>query len=292
MATSSKVVYMDRWQAGVAMRIMRAENVTYAPAMPTYLVDIMAHPDFHQASLSSWRAARVSGGPINGAVLKRMAAELPHLGLFRGWGMTEALMITGCGPHDPPEKRLATDGRPLGGARVIIRSPDSAEDCPAWITGEVLVRSESTMLGYYEQPELTGSAYTADGWLRSGDLGYLDDEGYLTIAGRIKDLVIRGGENVPVKDVEELIAELPSVRQVCVVGVPDARLGEKVCAVVQSAGSTTLAEIRAHLISRQLTRQFIPELLVLVEHLPSSSVSKVQRDEVREIALARLSECA
>jgi cyclohexanecarboxylate-CoA ligase len=201
-------------------------------------------------------------------------------------------MITGCGPQDPPEKRLATDGRPLGGARVIIRSPDSAEDCPASVTGEILVRSDSTMLGYYEQPELTGSAYTADGWLRSGDLGYLDDQGYLTIAGRIKDLVIRGGENVPVKDVEELIAELPSVRQVCVVGVPDARLGEKVCAVVQSAGSTTLAEIRAHLISRQLTRQFIPELLVLVEHLPSSSVSKVQRDEVREIALARLSECA
>lgn len=289
LSLQAKIVYLDRWDAGVAMQAIQADAISYAPAMPTYLADLLSHPRLHEHDLSSWRAARVSGGPINQSALTRMQAKQPQLGLFRGWGMTEALMLTGCGPDDPADKRLHTDGRPLGLCQLSIRGADLVEELPPGRTGEILVRGDSLMLGYFEQQELTEQAFTADGWLRSGDLGFVDTEGYLTISGRIKDIVVRGGENIPVKVVEDLLAEHPDILSVCVVGLPDERLGEKVCAVLRSRrDSLGLDEVRDYLVDRQLTRQFIPELLVLLDELPRSSVNKIQRDEVRRLAASAL----
>ena len=282
----ASVIYMDKWDPRLAMQIVEKHQVTYGPAMPTYLSDIVSHPDFERYNLTTWRAARVSGGPITRSILADMRTRLPSLGLYPGWGMTEALFLTACGPGDSVEKLLTTDGRPLGDTEISIRAGDLDGEQATGEVGEILVRSGSTMRGYFAQPELTSSSFR-DGWLLTGDLGCVDSDGYLTITGRSKDIIVRGGENVPVIHVE--IAGHPAVKRVCVVGVPDSRLGEKVAAVVQTNGGPfTLDELIEFLREQNVTRQFIPEYLVIVEEFPVTSVGKPQRWKLRESALIGL----
>ena len=283
------VVYMDLWDADVALHLVERERITYGPAMPTFLFDLANHPDFGKVDISSWRVVRVSGGAITRSLMASLQERLPHLRLCPGWGMSEALYVTAASPDDTAEKRNLTEGKPLDGFQLTIRDATFTRDLPQGQLGELLIKTPSVMLGYWGQEALTKAAYTADGWLKTGDLGFFDPDGFLVIGGRSKELIIRGGENVPIVDVQNLLGEHDNVASAVLVGVPDPRLGEKVCAVVERKDASrpfTLEEMRAFLVQKQLTRQFIPEYLVLTDALPRTAVGKVKLHEVRALALS------
>lgn len=287
----AKVVYMDLWDAGVGLAIIERERVTYGPMMPTYLFDLVRHPGFGRADIGSWRKARVSGGAISRAMMASLQERLPALRLFPGWGMSETLYATCGGPDDPPAKRNQTEGRPLAGVAIEIRDGSFLQRLGVDVDGEIVVRAPSVMLGYYRQDELTRAAFTDDGWLKTGDLGHLDADGYLVMVGRSKDIIVRGGENVPAVEVENLLMEHAKVASAVVIGVADPRLGEKVCVVVECknlADPLTFDEMRSYLVARELTKHFIPEHLVLVDSLPKTPVGKVKKHEVRALVAGKL----
>lgn len=286
----AKVVYLDAWDAGFAIQVIEKERVTYGPVMPTYLYDLVAQPSLRTADLRSWVTGRVSGGAISRALMVTLQEILPQLRLCPGWGMSENLYSTCGSPDDPMEKRNSTEGRCVGDCVIEIRDSSFKRTLPNGEVGEIVTRASSLLLGYYGQDELTRASYTEDGWFKTGDLGRMDDEGYLTLVGRSKDLVIRGGENVPVVEVEQLLLELPAVAGAAVIGLPDARLGEKVCAVIElkdAAHPVTFEQMTAHLAGRGLTRQFIPQYLYIVASLPRTPSGKVRKQEVRADALLR-----
>jgi len=287
----ARAVYMDLWEPRAALRIIEKERITYGPMMPTFLYDLVRHPGFMEADLSSLTRARVSGGAISRPIMATLQAKLPHLKLLPGWGMSEASYLTCGSPRDAADKLSGTDGRALGHATIEIRDPTFTHPVAPGEPGEIVVRGPSVMLGYYRQEALTAAAFTPDGMLKTGDVGRIDADGFLIMVGRSKDLVIRGGENVPVVEVENLLMEHPRVESAAVIGVPDARLGEKVCAVIESAPHAqplTLDEMREHLVRRQLTRQFIPEYIVHVPRFPRTSLGKVKKQELRTGVLATL----
>lgn len=290
LSLGATTVFMDAWDVALALDVIETERVTYGPAVPTYLIDITAHPGLAEHDISSWRRARVSGGSIPRHVLVELQDRLPTLRLCPGWGMSEVLYATCVAPDDPKEKLATTDGRPLASAELEIRDPQTGARCAVGVTGEIVVRGASVTLGYYRRDNLTSAALTDDGWLKSGDLGSLDEDGFLTVAGRSKELVIRGGENVPVVEVEHLLGGHPAVQSVAVIGLPDSRLGEKVCAVVElKEGSEpfTIEEMRAFLTELGLTRHFLPEYLEFVPELPRTSLGKLRKTALRDEVIAR-----
>jgi len=291
LALGAKTVYQDLWDADVALRVLEEEGVTYAPAMPAFLYDLAHHPRFTVTNLHKWTRARVSGAAISRPLMALLQEHVPHLRLCPGWGLSEVLYASCGSPHDPVDKRNKTEGRILDGYRIEIRDPLTWTPLPAGSAGEIVIDAPSLMMGYYRQEALTRSAFTADGWLKTGDLGKLDEEGYLTFVGRSKELIIRGGENIPVVEVEQLLRAHDKVAEVALVGVPDERLGERACAVVlgkPDAAPPELAELRDYLIGRGLTRQFIPEHLVTVAEMPKTAIGKIKKHELRLHVLATL----
>lgn len=287
-----RVVCVDQWDAAMALRVLAAERATYAPVMPPYLVDLLAQPDFDSFDLSTWRTARVSGGPIPRAALEELSRKQPQLRLCPGWGMSEALYVTCAGPDDDRVERQEADGRAVGTCQIEIRdTDDETRVLGIGEIGQIFVRAPSMMIGYFDRPDLTDACFTPDGWYRTGDLGNLRPGGHLSIQGRIRDLVVRGGENVPILDVEFLLTEHPAIATAVIVGVPDHRLGERVCAVVTTTPgvqSPTLEGLRTYLDDRGLTRQFIPEYLIVTDRFPTTTTGKIMKSVVKETALARL----
>ncbi len=289
----AKVVYQDGWDADVALHVLAEEAVTYMPAMPAFLYDLAYHPRFTVTNLQKWTKARVSGSAISRPLMAVLQEHVPHLKLCPGWGLSEVFFASCGSPHDPVEKRNTTEGKLLDGYKVEIRDPKSWEPCSTGTSGEIVIKAPSLMLGYFKQEELTANAFTPDGWLKTGDLGNLDSEGYLTLVGRSKELIIRGGENLPVVEVEQLLRSHEKIADVALIGIPDERLGEKACAVVTckpDREALTFIEMKQFLVDRCLTNQFIPEYLVCVDEMPKTAVGKIKKFELRQDVLAKLSD--
>jgi cyclohexanecarboxylate-CoA ligase len=197
--------------------------------------------------------------------------------------MTEVLAGTLTEPARAAEKSASTDGRPLEGMEVRIVDLEG-RPIPAGQTGRLLVRGCQMLKGYYKRPEL--QTFDSEGWFDSGDLAYIDGEGYIRIAGRVKDILIRGGENVPVVEIENLLYKHPAVAAVAVVGIPDARLGERGCAfIVARPGSTIdLAAVQDYLRDAKMAKQFWPERVEVVAELPRTASGKIQKFKLKEIA--------
>lgn len=288
----ARLTFMNVWDPGIALRIIEEERVTYGAMMPPYLVDITRHEAFATTDLSSWRTARVSGGVIPRGVMDALHLRLPQLRLCPGWGMSESLYVTCAGPGDPVEQRNSTDGRVVANCEVEIRDPyDDEQTLSLGEVGEIVIKTPSLMLGYFNRPDLTAGMFTPDGWFKTGDLGTLDENGCLTVRGRLKEIVLRGGENVPIVEVEMLLMTHEKVKSVSVVGVPDERLGERVCAVF--VGEPTLPaldldEMAAYLREKGLTPQFIPEYLVACAEMPVTAHGKIRKSDVKQIALDAL----
>jgi acyl-CoA synthetase (AMP-forming)/AMP-acid ligase II len=262
---------IDVWNPGEVVRMMREEKLGMGGGAAYFLTSILDHPDFGDDLLPQMPFAGLGGSVVPLALMER----LTKLGIkaFRSYGSTEHPSITRCMIDDPVDKRLRTDGRVIEG--IDMRLDES---------GEISSRGPDCFLGYTD-PALTATVFDDDGWYRTGDVGVLDEDGYLTITDRISDIIIRGGENISAMEIEELLAAMDDVAEVCVVAAPDDRLGEHAAAVLrmrEGAEVPTLADVRTHLDAAGLARQKWPESIHPVADLPRTPSGKVQKFRLRQ----------
>lgn len=276
-----KAVFQDVWDPTAFVRLVEREGVTASFGATPFLADVLRAPNVAEHDLSSWRLFGCFGAAIPGPLLEQAATELPCR-VMPGWGMSEVNLVTTTRPGDPVDKVVSTDGAPFEGCAVRVID-DSGHDLPTGEEGDLVCRSSSGFVGYIQGRAFTQECYTADGWFHTGDRARMDTDGFIRITGRTKDLIIRGGENVPVKEIEDVLLRHPKVAGVALVGAPDPRLGEVGCAfVVPEAEPPTLDELRAHLEQQRVTRQFWPERLVVIEDFPTTPSGKVQKYKLRE----------
>jgi cyclohexanecarboxylate-CoA ligase len=199
------------------------------------------------------------------------------------YGRSENFLTTMCTVQDPPERSATSDGRALAGAQVRIVDPASGAEVPEGEEGDIAYRGPSHMLGYYRNEAETEALFTPEGFSRSGDLGRMDADGYVRVTGRLKDIVIRGGMNISAREIEDHLLAHPAIAAVAIVGMPDARLGERVCAYVVPAGgeAVDLAAVTSYLRERQVAAQKLPERLEVVEALPMTATGKIQKHVLR-----------
>jgi cyclohexanecarboxylate-CoA ligase len=285
MLLGATAVWMDAWNPVEAARLIEAERVTFTMGATPFLRDLTYVQSPHD--LSSLRLFVSAGAPIPRPLVADARARL-RCAISAGWGMTENGLVTCNGLADPEEKIVATDGVPLPGMELRVVD-DADRDLPPGTEGELLVRGPAQFVGYYERPAFTAEAHTPDGWFRTGDRATLDGDGYLAITGRAKDLVIRGGENIPVAEVENLLYAHPKIAGVAIVAMADPRLVERACAVVipRPGQTLTLAEVTAFLEQHQLARFKFPERLELVDEFPMTPSGKVQKYRLRELVEER-----
>jgi cyclohexanecarboxylate-CoA ligase len=278
------MVLQDVWEPKHGVSLMVREGVTYTAASTPFLNDICEVVAAGAPRPASLRSFLCAGATIPPVLIERAAREV-GIHACSLWGMTESLASTLTEPSRAAEKSPTTDGRPLEGMEVRIVD-FGGKPVPTGQSGRLLVRGCQMFAGYYKRPEL--ETFDAQGWFDSGDLAYMDDEGYIRISGRVKDVLIRGGENVPVVEIENLLYKHPAVAAVAVVGYPDARLGERGCAfIVPKAGSTIdLAAMQAYLAECKMAKQFWPERVELVADLPRTASGKIQKFKLKEVAEA------
>jgi cyclohexanecarboxylate-CoA ligase len=264
-------VLMPVWDPGRFLELVESEHGTFCGGAPTFLQDIVDHRDLTSYETSSLRLFPCGGADVHPELIRRAIARF-DLRSGRGYGSTEFPSITSSsGPDEPEIKRAETDGRPIGANRVRIRD------------GQIEARGPELFLGY-QDPSLDHDAFTTDGWFRTGDLGELDGDGYLRVSGRLKDIVIRSGEKVSARELEDLLHEHPLVRAVAVVAVPDARTGERACACVvphDASHPPTLEELGDFLLALGVSRRKLPEQIETMASLPLTASGKVNKQELR-----------
>jgi cyclohexanecarboxylate-CoA ligase len=275
-------VWLDVWNAAEAARLVDAERVTYTMGATPFLQDFASSPALEGRDLSSLRLFISAGAAIPRKLVQDARRRLSCT-ISAGWGMSENGLVSCNGLDDPDEKIFGTDGRPLPGMELLVVDGEG-HPVPAKTEGDLLVRGHAQFVGYWKRPEFTREAHTADGWFKTGDRAVLDADGYVAITGRSKDLIIRGGENISVAEVENLLFAHPKIQGVAVVAMPDPRLVERACAfVIPQPGQTlTLPEIVEYLEARALARHKFPERLELISEFPMTPSGKIQKYKLRE----------
>ena len=262
---------LDAWDAAKVLALMENPGLSIGGGAPYYVTSLLDHPDFTRQHLSVLRYAGLGGSSVPAAVTERLAAL--GITVFRSYGSTEHPSLTGCRYDDAEAKRLYTDGKAMPGVEVRL-----ADD------GEILSRGPDLCLGYTDAA-LTERVFDENGWYHTGDLGVIDDEGYLTIVGRKADIIIRGGENISAAEVEEALLGMAEVAEAAVVAAPDTRLGEHAAAFIRlkpGQVGPTIDEMRAHLRDVGLARQKWPEELHIVDEYPRTASGKIQKFVLRQ----------
>lgn len=273
------VVMQDVWDPTEFVNLIETHRIQLSMGATPFLADVVNLDGLAERDLSSWKRFLCAGAAIPRPMLESATEVLPGCAIMPGWGMTECGLLTVGSPDDPMELRL-TDGRAVSDneVRVIDESGQPVLDAE----GDLQCRGASLFAGYTAGREFT-SQHWPDGWFDTGDRAIMNAAGYITIAGRSKDLVIRGGENVPVKEVEDVLMRHRSVGVAAVVAKPHERLGEIGCAFVQPiGGAPSLADLTAFLDEQNVTRQFWPEDLVIVDEFPMTPSGKIQKFRLRE----------
>jgi len=275
-------VLQDIWEPRQALEMIRDEGITYSMASSPFVADLCNAAEAGGPVSPQFANFCCAGAPIPPVLIER-ARKVLGLAVSSAWGMTECGAVTVTEPHRTDAKSGCTDGKPLPGIELKVVNGDGKPALPGE-TGKLYVRGCSLFAGYLKRPHL--NATDAEGWFDTGDLAFLDAEGYVRINGRSKDLIIRGGENIPVMEVENLLYKHPAVATVAIVGYPDARLGERACAfiAVKPGHSLTLDDISRYLTEHQVTRQYHPERLELMDDLPKTPSGKLQKFRLREVA--------
>jgi fatty-acyl-CoA synthase len=271
------------------LRAVAAERCTSLYGVPTMFIAQLEHATFAEHDLSSLRTGIMAGSPCPAEVMRQVVDRMHMTEVSICYGMTETSPVsTQTRVDDPLDLRVGTVGRVGPHLEVQVVDPDG-QAVPRGAPGELCTRGYSVMLGYWEQPDRTAEAIDAAGWMHTGDLATMDDDGYLQIVGRIKDLVIRGGENVYPREVEELLHEHPDVSDVQVVGVPDERYGEELCAWVRVREGATLGEDDVRDFCRERIAHYkVPRYVLFVEEFPMTVTGKIQKYKMREASVERL----
>jgi cyclohexanecarboxylate-CoA ligase len=279
----TSAVLMDRWEPGAALAAIARHRVTYLIGAPTFLQEMLAHPEIAAADLSSLRLYACGGASVPAELMRAGRERIPNLVTKRSYGSSEFPTIATTTAEDAIRFGLDTEGRALPCVEIRICGSDG-EPVARGAEGEIRARGPDCFRGYVDA-SLDAESFDREGFFRTGDLGTLDAGGYLRVTGRVKDIVVRKGEKISAREVEDLLAEHPAVAEVALIPLPDARTGERACACVRlrsGAAAPTLADVVAFLRGRDLTPQKLPEQLEVVSDFPRTPSGKIHKKMLRE----------
>ena len=271
---------------------VQKERCTALYGVPTMFIAELNHPMFPMFDLRSLRTGIMAGSPCPAEIMKRVISDMHASEITIAYGLTEGSpVMTQTSTDDPLELRVSTVGQHLPGIDVRVVSPDSNREVPAGTQGEVVCRGYNVMKGYYKLPEATAQAIDAEGWLHSGDLGTMDAHGYFRITGRIKDMIIRGGENVYPREIEEFLLTMNGIKDIQVAGIASPKYGEEVGAFIICKDGACLSEEDVRDFCRgRISRFKIPKYVFFVGSYPMTASGKIQKYKLRETGLALLAE--
>lgn len=292
---ATAMVIVDYYQPVKVMKACMEEECTALHGVPTMFIGILGHPDFKNYKFKL-RTGIMAGSPCPIKVMEQVIAEMGMSEIVIVFGQTES--SPGCTmttTDDPIEARVNTVGRAFPGVECKIVNPETGEECPPHTPGEFVARGYNIMKGYYKMPEATAQAIDKDGWLHFGDLCTVDEKGYYKVVGRIKDMIIRGGENIYPKEIEEFFYTHPKVKDVQVIGIPSKRYGEEVmaCIILKDNENWTEEEAK-EFVRSHMARHKVPSYIRFVDSFPVTASGKIQKYKMREeaIEILKLQEAA
>ena len=279
-------VILESFDPLLALASVQKEKCTAIYGVPTMFIAELSHPMFSMFDLASLRTGIMAGSPCPMEIMKRVIADMKCRDITIAYGLTEGSpVMTQTSTDDPIELRVSTVGQRLPGIEVRIVDPENRE-VPAGTPGEVVCRGYNVMKGYYNLPDATAQAIDHNGWLHSGDLGTMDAQGYFKITGRIKDMIIRGGENVSPREIEEYLLRMPGIKDVQVAGIASPKYGEEVGAfVIRKDGATITEEDVRDFCRGQIANFKIPKYVFFVDGYPMTASGKIQKYKLRELGV-------
>ena len=284
VCSGSAMVVMEFFDPAKALAAIAREKCTAVNGVPTMFIAMLNHPDFEKYDMSSLRTGIMAGAPCPVEVMNQVRTKMHCPEIVIAFGQTECSpVMTMTRRDDDVQLGVATVGRLLDNIEGKVVDPDTGADLPPNTQGEIVTRSACVMKGYYKMPEETAKAIDAEGWLHTGDLGTMDERGYFRVTGRIKDMIIRGGENIYPREIEEFLLGHTKVSDVQVVGIPDKKYGEQVLAAIQlKAGATATAEEFTAYCRERIARHKIPKYWEFVKEYPLTASGKVQKFKIRD----------
>ena len=283
------MVVVDRYSPTEILAQIERERVTKLSGTPAHFFGLLHHRDFAKCDTSSVKSVAVGGARSSPELIADLA-RVWGVKSANVYGMGETIIHTRTVADDSPEKIRTTVGRPIFGAELkIVAQQDRSAVQPAGAIGEICFRGPTLFVGYHNQPEKTAATRDAEGWFYTGDLGYVDEEGYLHFVGRAKEVINRGGSKIHPKEIEELLCQHPAILQAAVVGMPDERLGERVCAyiVTRDGQEVGLEEINDFFIGHKAMKYLHPEVIVRLEEMPMTPTGKIQKVALQKDAASR-----
>ncbi len=284
------MVPLEYFQPGKVLNAINLEKATAMHGVPTMFIAVLEHPDFDKTDFSHLRTGIMAGSPCPIKVMQEVVDRMNMNEITIVFGQTES--SPGCTQSradDPIEVKVGTVGRELPGVECRIVDPATNQEVPNGVAGEFVARGYNIMKGYYKMPEATAAAIDSDGWLHTGDLAIRDDQGNYRITGRIKDMIIRGGENIYPKEIEDFLYTHPEVKDVQVVGVPDVSYGEEVLAVIiRKDGSSVTEDDIKTFVRGHMAKNKTPRYMLFVDSFPMTGSGKIQKFKIREWAIDAL----
>lgn len=284
------MIPLEYYQPLKVMQTIQNEKCTAVYGVPTMFIAILEHPEFNNFDYSSLRTGIMSGSPCPVKVMEVVVDKMNMKDITIPYGQTEASPVcTQTRIGDSLERRVATVGRALPFIECKIVDPETGKDLPNGVQGEFVCRGYNVMKGYYKMPEATAQAIDSEGWLHTGDLAVRDEHGYFKITGRIKDMIIRGGENIYPKEIEEFLYTLPEVKDVQVIGVPSKAYGEEImaCVILKEGCAMTEEDVKSA-VKSNMARHKTPKYVAFVDSFPMTASGKIQKYKMREEAVEKL----
>ncbi|XKG08675.1 AMP-binding protein [Sutcliffiella horikoshii] len=290
VATGATMVPFVMFDPLLVLKAVEQEKCTALYGVPTMFIAELNHPDFEKYDLSSLRTGIMAGSPCPTEIMKRVVHDMGAKEITIAYGQTEASpVITQTRPYDSIERRVSTVGSALDNVEVKIIDPATGETVPTGIQGELCTRGYLVMKGYYNMEDQTKDTIDKDGWLHTGDLATIDEDGYVVITGRLKDMIIRGGENIYPREIEEFLYSHPKIFDVQIVGVPDEKFGEQVAAFIKVKPGESLdsQEVKDYCAGK-ISKYKIPYYVEIVDEYPMTASGKIQKFKLREHAVNTL----
>ncbi len=290
LSHGASLVIIENYDPLLVLASVQKEKCTALYGVPTMFIAELNHPMFDMFDMSSLRTGIMAGSPCPMDVMKQVVDKMNMKDVTIAYGLTEASpVMTQTKTDDPLEKKVSTVGKELEGIEVKVVNPETGEECKTGEQGELCCRGYNVMKGYYKKPEETEKVIDSDGWLHSGDLGIKDEDGYYKVTGRIKDMIIRGGENIYPREIEEFLYGMDAIQDVQVAGIPDEKYGEVTGAfIILKKGKTLAEEDVIDFCRGKIARFKIPQYVFFVDSYPMTGSGKIQKFKLGEIGLELL----